>query len=408
LKIEYLTQPSGADIFDAIVFLSNGTGEEKLIPSAERGRKKLSWFFKRHRESVLFKILKPVGIIFFLYLFILSITLLGDGFKLFGKGFAETLLNTTSNPIVGLFIGILATSIIQSSSTTTSILVGMVAGGVISFENAIPIVMGANIGTTITNTLVSLTHIARTHEFRRAFAGAIVHDTFNMLSVLVFFPLQYFTNFLGIAAEELSGLFESAGGFHFASPIKIITKPVVNDIINLLGHNPWLTVLISVILLFIALKFMVDIMKSLVLSRVEGFFDKYIFKTTIRALTLGIMLTAVVQSSSITTSIIIPLIGAGVLTLRQVFPYTVGANIGTTITAIMAAMVTSNEAALSVAFAHLLFNISGIVVFLPLARVPIGITRWLSGLILKNRLYPIIFIVLSFFIVPIVLIFLLR
>jgi solute carrier family 34 (sodium-dependent phosphate cotransporter) len=379
-----------------------------LDDSAKRGRNKISWFFERGRESNLFVILKPVGILFFLYIFILSITLLGDGFKLFGKGFAETLLNTTSNPLVGLFIGILATSIIQSSSTTTSILVGMVASGVISFESAIPIVMGANIGTTITNTLVSLTHIARTHEFRRAFAGAIVHDIFNLLSVLVLFPLQYFTNFLGIAADWLAQLFESAGGLSFASPIKIITKPVVHEIVIFLGHSPWLTVLISIVLLFAALKFIVDIMKSLVLSRVEGFFDKYIFKTTFRALTLGILLTAVVQSSSITTSIIVPLIGAGVLTLRQVFPYTLGANLGTTVTAIMAALVTSNEAALAVAFAHLAFNICGIVIFLPLAKIPIGIAQRLSGLILKSRLYPIAFIIMLFFVIPIAIIFLLR
>ncbi|UCD16467.1 MAG: Na/Pi cotransporter family protein, partial [Candidatus Zixiibacteriota bacterium] len=119
-------------------------------------------------------VLKPIGLIFFLYLFILSITLLGDSFKLFGKEFAQSLLVSTSHPIVGLFIGILATSIIQSSSTTTSIVVGMVAGGLLSIDGAIPIVMGANIGTTVTNTIVSLTHITKSREFQRAFSGAIV------------------------------------------------------------------------------------------------------------------------------------------------------------------------------------------------------------------------------------------
>ena len=86
-----------------------------------------------------------------LYLFILSIQLMGSSFKLMGKGFAEALIQTTSNPLVGLLIGILATSIIQSSSTTTSIVVGLVAGGVLTLQGAIPIIMGANIGTTIIN-----------------------------------------------------------------------------------------------------------------------------------------------------------------------------------------------------------------------------------------------------------------
>jgi sodium-dependent phosphate cotransporter len=365
----------------------------------------LALFQKGLTQSSIFK---PIGLIFFLYIFILSITLLGSAFKLFGKEFAETLLSTTSNPAVGLFIGILATSIIQSSSTTTAILVGMVGSGLISIEGAIPIVMGANIGTTITNTLVSLTHITRTREFVRAFSGAIVHDVFNLLSVAVFFPLQYFTNFLGHSAAFLANIFESSGGLKFSSPIKTITKPVAEEIINILGQSSWLSALVAIFLLLIALKFMVDIIKSMVLARVEGFFSKFIFKTTLRALLLGIILTAIVQSSSITTSIIVPLVGAGVLSLRQVYPYTLGANIGTTVTAILAALVTSQISAVSVAFAHLLFNIAGIAVFLPLARIPLNLTRRLSRLTLKNRLAPIAFILLIFFLIPLALIYLLR
>ncbi len=191
-----------------------------------------SGFFKKDEKFDFGVIYKPLGLIFFLYIFILSITLLGASFKLFGKDFAETLLSTTSNPIVGLFIGILATSIIQSSSTTTSILVTMVAAGSISLEGAIPIVMGANIGTTVTNALVSLTHITRSREFSRAFSGAIVHDIFNVLVVIILFPLQYYTNFLGHASTFLTGIFENAGGLHFISPIKAITGPVVKIIIS--------------------------------------------------------------------------------------------------------------------------------------------------------------------------------
>lgn len=374
----------------------------------EPGRNKIAGFLIRPRALKLSSFLKPIGLLFFLYLFILSITLLGDAFKLFGKEFAETLLSTTANPAIGLFIGILATSIIQSSSTTTSILVGMVASGLISIEGAIPIVMGANIGTTVTNTLVSLTHITRNRQFARAFAGATIHDIFNLLAVAVIFPIQYFTNFLGISAVFLAGLFESSGGLKFVSPIKAITEPVAGEIIALMGNSSWLSVLVAIALLFIALKFMVDIMKSLVLSRVEGFFGKYIFKTTFRALVLGILLTAVVQSSSITTSIIIPLVGAGVLSLRQIYPYTLGANMGTTVTAILAALVTSNISAVSVAFAHLLFNIVGMAIFLPLARIPLKLAKKLSRLTLRNRLIPIAFIALIFFLIPITLIYLLR
>ncbi|MCH7772535.1 MAG: Na/Pi symporter, partial [Bacteroidetes bacterium] len=115
-----------------------------------------------------------IQLLLFLYLFFLSLGMMGGSLKLFGKDFSETLIATTTNPFIGLFIGILATSIIQSSSSTTSIVVGMVAASALTIESAIPIVMGANIGTSITNIIASLPQIKRNNEFRRAFAAAIV------------------------------------------------------------------------------------------------------------------------------------------------------------------------------------------------------------------------------------------
>jgi sodium-dependent phosphate cotransporter len=113
------------------------------------------------------------------YGFLLSVALMEAGFKEFGGRFSERLLSVTANPFIGLMIGLLATSIVQSSSCTTSIMVGMVASGTLTVANDIPMVMGANIGTTVTNTIVSLGHVARRGEFRRAFAAATVHDFFK-------------------------------------------------------------------------------------------------------------------------------------------------------------------------------------------------------------------------------------
>jgi len=121
------------------------------------------------------------------YGFLLSINLLGDSLNLLGKGFITGLISSTSNPFIGLFIGILATSLVQSSSVTTAIVVAFVGTGTLSITNAIPIIMGANIGTTVTNILVSMAHITRRGEFERAFSAAVVHDFFNLLCVLVFF-----------------------------------------------------------------------------------------------------------------------------------------------------------------------------------------------------------------------------
>lgn len=344
----------------------------------------------------------------FLYLFLFSLELMGASLKMFGKGLAETLIQTTTNPLVGLFIGVLSTSIIQSSSSTTSIVVGLVAGGALNVGNAIPIIMGANIGTSVTNTLVSITQINRQIEFKRAVSTAFVHDFFNELSVLVLFPLQYFTNFLGHAATFLGRSFQNIGGLEFLSPVKALTRPPVDLLMSLLGKHPWILFVLSLIFLLLALTRMVKSLKILVVTRAEAWFDRYLFKTPLRAFAVGLLLTAMVQSSSITTSLAVPMAAGGLLTVYQIFPYTLGANIGTTVTAILAALVTGNLSAITVAFAHLIFNISGIFIWWPLKMVPIGIAEQFSRISVRFKIIPVFYILIVFYLIPMTVIFLFR
>jgi len=353
-------------------------------------------------------LLNLLSLIFFLYLFLFSLELMGASLKLFGKGLAETLISTTTNPLVGLFIGILATSIIQSSSSTTAIVVGLVAGGALTVPNAIPIVMGANIGTSVTNLLVSLTQIRRDAEFRRAFSAAIVHDFFNVLAVIILFPLQYFTNFLGIGATFLGEIFQGIGGLNFLSPVKVLTQPPVEQLKHLLGGQPWVLFGLSLFFLLLALTRMVKSLKFLVVNKAEAWFDQYLFKTALRAFFVGLLLTAMVQSSSITTSLAVPMAGAGLLTIVQIFPYTLGANVGTTVTAMLAALVTGNLSAIVVAFSHLLFNLSGIVFWWPFRAVPIKLAEKFAEFATRYKLVPILYIVVVFFLIPITLIYFSR
>lgn len=327
------------------------------------------------------KILKALFIILTLYLFLLSIKLLGHSFKLFGKGFAETMIQMTSNPFAGLIIGIVATSLIQSSSTTTSIVVGLVAGGVLSLYNAIPIIMGANIGTTITNTLVSFGHINNRVEFRKAFSASIVHDFFNVCSVIVLFPLELHFHFIAKTAFILEKGFAGAGGMQMFNPLKYILDPVIKLIdhaISSIPHNSIFLMILSLVLLFLALTLLTKTIRSLVLNKLELIINNYLFKNDVLAFILGILLTSIVQSSSVTTSLIIPLAGAGLVNIRQIFPYTLGANIGTTVTAILASMATQNPIAVTVAFSHLCFNIFGIAIFYPLRFIPIRLAEFVG------------------------------
>ncbi|MDP8242141.1 MAG: Na/Pi symporter [Candidatus Celaenobacter antarcticus] len=369
------------------------------------------------------KIFKILLLIILIYFFFLSIVMMGAGFKSF-SGLSENLIASVSNPIMGLLIGILTTSIVQSSSTTTSIVVGLVASNILGADSiriAIPIIMGANIGTTITNTIVSLGHISRTDEFKRAYGCAIVHDIFNIIVVAILLPLEIYFGFIEKISLKLGSfiLHANIGGAEFKSPIGMITKPIVGFLydpkypdaspgfLQKLFSQPVAQILILVIamiFLFIALKYMVKVIRQLVIGKVENFFSDYIFRNGVLALLLGLVLTAIVQSSSITTSIMVPLAGAGIVNIYQIFPYTVGANIGTTVTTLLAAMATGSPAALVVALSHFTFNVLGMILILPLKpirMIPIKIALWVSNLTTKSKIYPILFIIMIFFVIPI-------
>ena len=90
------------------------------------------------------------------------------------------------------------------------------------------------------------------------------------------------------------------------------------------------------------------------------------------------------------------------LRLEQIFPYTLGANIGTTVTALLASLAIGVPAAVTVAFVHLLFNIFGIIIIWPMRVVPLFLARKIAELTLKSRLIPIAYIVVVFFVVPFV------
>ena len=367
-------------------------------------------------------ILKTIAIFAILYLFLVSIGMIGSAFKGMGKEFAVQLIQSNAGPLIGLFIGILATSIIQSSSTTTSLVVGMVAAGTfgddfrIAVAAAVPYIMGANIGTSITNLIVSLGYIVNKNEFRRAFSASIVHDFFNVMSVLILFPMEMAFGLISKSASWLAELLVGSESFSFNSPIKLITDPAVawvkelfkqQEIIN---YN-WLLLIVAFLLLFLSLRYLSKLIRSLVIHKLEAFFDSHIFKTAGRAMLFGVFITILVQSSSITTSLVVPLAGAGILRLEQIFPYTLGANIGTTITALLASLVSGTIAPLAVAFSHLIFNIFGIAIIWPIERVrniPIITAKWFTEIAIQNKIYPIIYILVVFFIVPLTLIFLVR
>jgi sodium-dependent phosphate cotransporter len=338
--------------------------------------------------------LQVVLLVVALYGFLASIDLMSMAFKGLGGGFAEGLFNLASDPLAGLLIGLLVTSLVQSSSFTTSLAVGLVAAGTLPLRLAVPIVMGANIGTTVTNTIVSLGHLGSRKEFARAFAAGTVHDFFNVLAVLVLFPLELLFHPIERAAQMLETLFAGIGGIQMISPLKAVIRPVTGALADLRPDTGILAdpstfslvlLVAALVVLFMSLSQIVRVMRRLVMTRVEGLFDRVLFRNDRAGFLLGWALTSVVQSSSVTTSLVVPLVGTGMLSVRRIFPYTLGANLGTTVTALLASFAIGKPEALVVAFAHLTFNVFGTVIFYPARVLPIRAAIWTGRLAARSR-----------------------
>ena len=344
-----------------------------------------------------------------LFIFLFALDLMISSLQHLGKTAAETIILATSNPFTGLFIGLLVTAIIQSSSATTSMVVALVASGAITLEGAVPIIMGANVGTTITSTIVSLGFITKKNEFRRAVAAGTYHDFFNILTVIILFPLEYYFGFL-------SGLSSSIASLLFNQPIgppktnfSLLGSgfnPVIDFLVNSIG-NGFLLALISFALLFGSILFFRKVLTKLLGFGSQDRFQQFFFQHPLKSFGWGLITTAAIRSSSVTTSLVVPLVAKKVVKLKKAVPFILGANIGTTLTAFIAAMFNSNTA-ISIAIAHFLFNFIGVLIFFPIPFVkdiPIKLASGLGRLTLKYRLVGFLYVILMFFFIPFSLIY---
>ncbi len=364
------------------------------------------------------KFTRWVAVVFLFYSLIASIDIIGDGFKAATGSQAEQLFSYADNPMIGLIIGLLATTLIQSSSTTTSIIVGLVAGG-LPVSIAVPLVMGANVGTTVTNTLASLGTVGQKGPFRRAFAAATVHDFFNVLAVAIFLPLEILTGFLEKSAAWLAGIFEGSGGANTddADIISMATKPVVDAATwgtSWVGGEVAQGVLLAIIGaagILIVVRLLGMVLGQLMVGRAKMLLHKSIGRGPLSGMTAGAGVTVLAQSSSVTTSLMVPLAAADSLSLKQIYPYTLGANIGTTMTALVAALAATENAdeALTIALVHLLFNIFAIVVIygVPVLRkLPLMGATALSEAATKNKWYVVLWVVGVYLALPGLIVFL--
>ncbi len=360
-------------------------------------------------------LVRLLSVVALLFVFLLGVNGLGEGFKSLGRGLLDSFFAATRNPFMGLMVGILATTLVQSSSVTTALIVGLVAApeNPLPVANAVSMIMGANIGTTVTNTIVSLAHMGRKDEFRRAFSVATCHDFFNFMSVAVLLPLEMVTGYLRHVAERLSALITGLGGVDYDSPLKGVLKgglEPVKAVIGAIVDTPqWRAaglIAVSGLFIFTALMLLVRVMRAAMETRVESAVSRGLSQPALVSMLVGIVVTVMVQSSSITTSLLVPLAGAGLLTLPQAFPITIGANIGTTVTALLAALAATGvnaRAGVTIALVHLMFNLSGTLLIYPvqrIRRIPLVAAQWLADTAVRSRRYALLYVVLLFYGLP--------
>ncbi|XP_019497934.1 PREDICTED: sodium-dependent phosphate transport protein 2B, partial [Hipposideros armiger] len=317
-----------------VALIEESTEAEDPWDLPELKHKGIKWS-ERDTKGKILCIFQGIGkfilLLGFLYLFVCSLDVLSSAFQLVGGKVAGQFFSNNSimsNPVAGLVIGVLVTVMVQSSSTSTSIIVSMVASSLLTVRTAIPIIMGANIGTSITNTLVALMQAGDRNVFRsRKNSGVTTVLSKGVNTVIqVFFCLSDFP-------------------FPFA----------------------WLS----------------------------GYL----------AIFVGAGMTFVVQSSSVFTSTLTPLIGLGVISIERAYPLTLGSNIGTTTTAIMAALASPGntlKSSLQIALCHFFFNISGILLWypIPFTRLPIRLAKGLGNISAKYRWFAIFYLVVLFFLIP--------
>jgi sodium-dependent phosphate cotransporter len=360
-------------------------------------------------------VLRLLLALLFLYLFLVGVKGLEEGISSFGDEFVDQVFSSVANPMAGLAAGVLATVLVQSSSVTTATIVGLVGAGVLSVEAAVPMVMGANIGTTVTNTLASLGHVRQGAYFERAFAAATMHDYFNILAVAVLLPLQVAFGAIERIAMWLAG--PMVGWLPAVetgdSPVKGAIKVPVSwlaDTIESLGwgsaEGPILLVT-GVTLIFVSLWMITRQMKAVMSGRIENAINGLLGKGAgAAAMLVGLVMTVAVQSSSITTSLLVPLVAAGVLTLQNAFPVTLGANVGTTVTALLASVAADSSDALVIALAHVSFNVIGILIIYPWPRIrqiPLDLARRTAQAAVQRKSVVAAYVIGLFIVVPLVI-----
>ncbi len=257
-----------------------------------------------------------------LALFLYGMSTMGDGLVMLSGGKLEQILEKlTQKKIMALLLGALVTAVIQSSSATTVMVVGFVNSGIMKLSQAVGIIMGANIGTTITSWILSLTGISSGNFFIRLFKPSTFTPVLAAVGII-----------LSMTGKDGSKK-KTAGGILLGFAVLMFGMETMSDAVSPLKDNPVFTGMLT------------------------------LFSAPVLGMAAGAVLTAVIQSSSASVGILQALCISGAVTYGTAIPIIMGQNIGTCVTALISSVGASKNAKRA-AFIHLYFNLIGTLIFM--------------------------------------------
>jgi sodium-dependent phosphate cotransporter len=277
------------------------------------------------------------------------------------------------HPLTAFFFSVFITVVMQASFIT-EFAVLFAAASLISLPVGIALVLGGNVGTCITNTVVSFINFSEKGQFKKAFSASVVHDLFNILMVLVILPAELSTQFF---SKQMLSLAHWLGANQTEPAGNLLPVPAaLNDFFT---HSPFLKTfsysvltLIAVLATVAGILLIVVNLKKLFLERMGTTLKERVFTSKLKSVGCGIGFTFLVQSSSISTSLVVPLVGNGTIKLTRAFYYLIGCNVGTAIvTVVMTLPIIWNNHAYgtAVALGHLIFNFYGVLLMLAIPAI---------------------------------------
>ncbi|KAG7387829.1 hypothetical protein PHYPSEUDO_013600 [Phytophthora pseudosyringae] len=355
-------------------------------------------------QKILWGVFYTVASLAALYFFMVAVKFIGDGFTLALGCDSEGAFDFADNPVAGLMIGTISTALLHSSGTVTSITVALVGAGGMTVRQGVYVVMGANIGTCVTCIMVAFGQVGDPIRFQRAMAAATVHDMYNIWSVLVMFPIEVLFHPLEKMSLDMSNAKTNGGAFN--SPVDAIVNPLTQKLLVVDKSSIYevatgdlectpdtsfvksgafkdsslsdgsvgaIVIVLGFCILVCALVTLVKMLAKVFLGPTKTLISKLLNYNGYVNIFMGTLVTFAVHSSTVVTSTLTPMAGLGVITLEQVYPLVIGANLGTTGTALLASLVTGKSDSVAIALVHFWFNVFGIFLFypVPITRKPI-------------------------------------